>query len=253
MPPFYHRVLLVAVFCASAASFTPAQAGFLDKAKGMLDTLQSPEGSTSTTSPMGLSTTDIIAGLKEALRVGTDKVISQVGKPDGYLADSAIHIPLPKNLQPVQNALDKIGFGSLTADVETRINRAAEEAAPEAKAVFVQSISEMTLDDAKKILDGSNTAATDYFRQHMTAPLTEKFTPIVNASLAEVGAVKAYDQMMGKYATLPFMPDVKSELTAHTVTKALDGLFHYIATEEAAIRETPAARTTDILKKVFGS
>ncbi len=251
---FFHSRLLLAAAIYASAAFAPAHAGLLDKAKGMLDSLQKPsEGSTTSTSPMGLSTTDIIAGLKDALRVGTDKVIAQVGKTDGYLADPAIHIPLPENLQPVQKALDKIGFGSLTADVETRINRAAEEAAPEAKEVFFQSISEMSLDDAKKILDGSDTAATDYFRQHMTAPLTERFTPIVNASLAEVGAVKAYDQMMGKYASLPFMPDVKSDLTTHAVSKALDGLFHYIATEEAAIRANPAARTTDILKKVFGS
>ena len=232
--------------------FSPAHAGLFDKAKGVLDTLQN-KNITNSGSASSLGTDEIIAGLKEALRVGSDKVINQVGQTDGYLADQAIHIPLPDNLATVDKALKQVGLGSLTADLETRINRAAEKAAPEAKEIFWNAISEMSLEDAKKILDGSDTAATDYFRQHMSAPLTTRFKPIVDSSLAEVGAVQAYDQMMGQYKSLPFVPDVKGDLTNHAVAKALDGLFHYLATEEAAIRANPAARTTDILKKVFSN
>ncbi|NQV98653.1 MAG: DUF4197 domain-containing protein [Rhodospirillales bacterium] len=246
------RFACAALICAASVLASPGHAGLLDTAKGALNSLKS--GNVNPTQTTGvLSSADIINGLKEALRLGSEKVISQVGQPDGYLTDKAIHIPLPENLTTVHKALDKFGFGSLTADLETRINRAAEKAAPAAKDVFWTSISEMTVDDAKRILDGSKTAATDYFRQHMSAPLTERFTPIIDASLAEVGAVKAYDQVMGQYKTLPFVPDVKSDLTRHAVARALDGLFHYLAIEEAAIRENPAARTTAILKKVFAN
>ncbi len=239
---------------ALGMAVSSAHASLFDKAKGVLDTLQnSSQGGAPAALGSALTSDEIVSGLKEALRVGTEKVVGQLGQTDGYLTDPAIHIPLPESLKGVHNTLEKVGFGNLTADLETRLNRAAEKAAPEAKEVFWQSIQDMTLDDAKKILDGSDTAATDYFRTRMSAPLTERFTPIVDASLSEVGAVQAYDQMISQYKTLPFLPDVKADLTAHAVSKALDGLFHYIATEEAAIRADPAARTTDILKKVFAN
>ena len=137
----------------------------------------------------------------------------------------------------------------MTANLETQIKRAAEKAASEAKESFLKSISEMTLEDAKRIFEGSNTAATDYFKTHMSGALTERFTPIVESSLAEVGAVQAYGKMMGQYKTLPFVQDVKADLTTHAVAKVQEGLFHYIATEEVSIRSNPAAQTTDILKK----
>jgi hypothetical protein len=234
----------------------PANAqSWSDLAKGALKeaTKQVTGDSNSSSAVMGLSTEDISAGLKEALRVGSEKVVEQVGRSDGYLGDPAIHIPLPDTLRTVHETLDKFGFGSLTQNVETRINRAAEKAAPEAKEVFWQSIQAMRLDDAKKILDGPKDAATQYFQRNMSAPLTERFTPIVESSLAEVGAIQAFDQMISQYKSVPFVPDVKTDLTAYAVTKALDGLFHYMAAEEAAIRANPAARTTDILKKVFAS
>ncbi len=254
MLQLFNRAFACALLFTAISSVSSVQAGLFDNAKGILDTLQnSGESATPGTLAGTLSGDEIVAGLKEALRVGTEKVVGQVGKKDGYLNDETIHIPLPDSLSTVHKTLEKIGFGNLTADLETRLNRAAEKAAPEAKDVFWQSISEMTLDDAKNILNGNETAATDYFRSHMSAPLTERFTPIVDASLAEVGAVQAYDQMISQYKTLPFLPDVKADLTAHAVSKALDGLFHYIATEEAAIRANPAARTTDILKKVFAN
>lgn len=240
-------IVLTFVFLTS---IPPAGAGLLDKAKGALEGLQGATSSSGSTTG-GLASEEIINGLKEALRIGSERVISQVGQPDGYLTDNAIHIPLPENLQTVDKALKAVGMGSMTADLETRLNRAAEQAAPEAKAVFWDAISNMTLQDAEKILNGNDTAATDYFRQHMTPPLTERFTPIVDTSLSDVGAVKAYDQVMGQYKSLPFVPDVKADLTRHAVTKALDGLFYYLAAEEKKIRENPAARTTDLLKKVF--
>ncbi len=232
-------------FPAQAQSWSDLAKKALKEATGQASVETSPSA------VMGLSTEDITTGLKEALRIGSEKVVSQVGRTGGYLNDSAIHIPLPDTLRAVHDTLDKFGFGSLTKNVETRINRAAEIAAPEARDIFWASIQAMTLEDAKGILEGSKDAATQYFKRTMSPPLTKRFTPIVENSLAEVGALQAYDDMINQYKSVPFVPDVKTDLTAYAVSKALDGLFHYMAAEEAAIRSNPAARTTDLLKKIF--
>lgn len=192
-------------------------------------------------------------GLKEALRVGTQRVVAQVGVVDGYNADPLIHIPLPEDLRKVHNTLDKIGLGGMTSDLELKLNRAAERAAPEAKEVFWNAIAQMTLDDVRGIWQGPDDAATQYFRGKMTTPLTERFTPIVTDSMSEVGAIRSYDRMMARYESIPFVPDIKADLTHYTVKKGLDGLFTYVAKEEAAIRRNPAKRTTDLLKRVFGA
>jgi len=238
-----------------AISFPAAAQSWSDLTKGVVNevTKQVTGEGGSSSGVMGLSTEDITAGLKEALRIGSEKVITQVGRTDGYLGDPAIHIPLPGTLKTVHETLEKFGFGALTQDVETRINRAAEKAAPEARDVFWQSIQAMSLDDAKKILDGPKDAATKYFQRNMSAPLTERFTPIVESSMAQVGAIQAFDAMISQYKSVPFVPDVKTDLTAYAVSKALEGLFHYMAEQEAAIRANPAARTTDLLKKVFAA
>jgi hypothetical protein len=199
-----------------------------------------------------LSDAEIGAGLKEALRVGSERVIGQVSALDGFNADPAIHIPLPGALRDVQKVLKTIGLSAMADDLELRMNRGAEVASREAKALFWQSIEEMTLDDVRKIFTGPDDAATQYFRGKMSAPLTQRMTPLVEESLAEVGAVRSYDSMMAQYKTIPFVPDAKADLTSYVVEKGLDGIFLYIAKEEAAIRNNPAARTTDLLKKVFG-
>lgn len=195
---------------------------------------------------------EIGAGLKEALKVGTGRVVGQLGAVDGYYADPAIHIPLPGELDTVHDVLTRIGFNSLTADLELKLNRAAERAAPEARDVFWQAITEMTLSDVRTIWKGPDDAATRYFRGKMTGPLTERFTPIVLDSMGDVGAIRAFDRMMARYEAVPFVPDIKADLTRYTVEKSLDGLFHYVAREEAAIRRDPAKRTTQLLQRVFG-
>ena len=153
----------------------------------------------------------------------------------------------------MQSLLAPIGLSRLTDDLETRLNRGAEAAAPEAKAVLWEAISEMTLDDVQRIYDGPDDAATQYFKDKMNQPLTRRMAPIVDRNLAEVGAIRSYDQMMGSYKSIPLVPDVKADLTSYVVEKALDGLFYYVAKEEAAIRNNPAARTTELLRKVFGA
>lgn len=200
-----------------------------------------------------LSGAEIAEGLREALKVGSERVVAQVGRLDGFNADPAIHIPLPGKLKTVQKTLKSVGFSQLADDLETRLNRAAEAAAPEAKALFFQAIGQLTLDDAKRIYDGPDDAATRYFQSKMTSPLTQRMQPIIDRSLSQVGALRAYDAMMAQYKAIPFVPDVKADLTGYVVEGALDGIFHYVAQEEAAIRTDPAARTTALLKKVFGT
>jgi hypothetical protein len=216
----------------------------------MLDsvTKSSPSGGTS-----GLATDEIAAGLREALKVGTERVVNTVGKVDGFNANPEIHIPLPDSLRKVQSALKTVGMSQLADDLELKLNRAAEAAAPKAKAVFWDAIQGMSLDDVKRIYNGPKDAATQYFKTKMSGPLADSMRPVVDSSLSEVGAIKAYDTMMGQYKTLPFVPDVKANLTSYVLDKGLSALFLYLGREEAAIRENPAKRTTELLQKVFGA
>jgi len=222
-------------------------AGWLDKAKDLLN--DSGVGSTDAASK--LSDGEISSGLKEALRVSSDLVVNQLGVNDGFNADPSIHIPLPNSLKKVQSTLDKVGMSGMLDDLETRLNRAAEIATPKAKDLFFNAIQAMTLDDARNILAGENDAATRYFQSKMTPDLVKEFTPIVNDSLAEAGAIKSYDNAIGQYEKLPLVPDAKADLSSYVVEKGMDGIFHYLAVEEAKIRTNPVARTTDLLKKVF--
>jgi Protein of unknown function (DUF4197) len=209
-------------------------------------------GQTPTTTTSALSNTDIAAGLKEALRVGSERVVAQLGKVDGFNADPKIHIPLPPSLEKARSALNAVGMGGTFDDLELKLNRAAEQAVPEAKGLFLDAISQMTLEDVKAIYNGPDDAATRYFQGKMSAPLSAKMQPIVDQSLEQVGAVQAYNAALGQYRTLPFVPDVQADLTKYVIDKGMDGVFYYLAQEEAAIRKDPAQRTTALLQKVFG-
>ncbi len=223
------------------------QAGWLDKAKDLLN----ESGVSTSTSASNLTDGEITSGLKEALSVGSDLVVNQLGVSNGFNADPNIRIPLPNSLKKVQSTLEKVGMSGMLDDLEIRLNRAAEIATPKAKELFKNAISAMTLDDARNILTGENDAATRYFQAKMTPDLVTEFTPIVNDSLAEAGAIKSYDNAIGQYKKLPLVPDAKADLSSYVVEKGMDGIFHYLAVEEAKIRTNPVARTTDLLKKVF--
>ena len=199
-----------------------------------------------------LSSSDIAAGLKEALTVGATKVVSQLGKTDGFNADPAIHIPLPAQMNNMKSVLAKVGMSGSLDDLELKLNRAAEAATPVARQLFLDSVKNMTLTDANAILRGDKDAATQYFRRTMSPALTTQMQPIVQQSLAQVGAVQVFDQVMTRYNGLPLVPKVNANLNDHVVQLAMNGIFHYMAQEEAAIRENPVARTTDLLKRVFG-
>ena len=137
--------------------------------------------------------------------------------------------------------------------LELKLNRAAEAAAPKARKLFADAISEMSIDDAREIYDGPKDAATRYFQSKMSKPLAAEMTPVVSQSLAEVGAVKSYDNVMGQYRKIPMVPDAKANLTSYVVEKGMDGIFLYLGKEEAAIRDNPVKRSTALLQKVFGA
>lgn len=214
------------------------------------DLLGTPAKSPATTT--AADTSQVAAGLKEALRVGSDTVVGQLGKTDGFNADPAIHIPLPKSFKNVQATLKSLGMSSLLDDLELKLNRAAEQATPKAKALFLSAIEGMTLDDVMGIYNGPQDAATRYFQQKMSPQLAVEMKPIIDQALAQAGAVQAYDNVMGQYRSVPFVPDVKADLSGYVVEQGMNGIFHYLAQEEAAIRQNPVKRTTELLRTVFG-
>ncbi len=248
------RALLTALLAALPGG-AAAQGSLLNEGRGLLNAAPGAGNNGGASGPgAGLSQGEIGSGLKDALKVASQRVVGRVSKPDGYNGDPAIRIPLPDPLQKIEGPLKSVGAGGMLADLQTRMNRAAEQAAPKALDIFTGAVTKMSITDARSILDGPQDAATQYFKRTTTSELTTSFRPIVDTSLSSVGAVSTFKSVQGRAATIPFVgQDVQSfNLTDFTVGKALDGLFHYMAVEEAAIRTNPAARTTDLLKKVFG-
>jgi hypothetical protein len=246
---------VAAIFSLSVLSFaglTSAASLLDDVKKGLKDATGSPSTQTGTTAGANLSTNDITAGLLDALKVGTERVLGQVGKTDGFNLDPNIHIPLPKSMRDAQTYMKQFGLSGMADDLELKLNRAAETAAPQTKQVFWDAIKAMSFEDARAIYSGPDDAATQYFRRVASDDLGNVIRPIVDEQLESVGAVKAYDDLMSQYGKLPLVPDIKANLSDHAVAKSLKGIFYYLGKEEAAIRNNPAMRTTDILEQVFG-
>jgi hypothetical protein len=193
----------------------------------------------------------IITALKEAISVGTDNAVKSVSELDGYLTNQAIKILIPEKFKMVTDGLRKIGYNKTVDDFILSMNRAAEKAAPQAKSIFIDAIKEMTFDDAKKILNGNETAATEYFKTKASEKLYDAFTPIISSSVNEVGATRYYKDMVSKFSFLPFVKTGTLNLDDYVTNKALDGLFHMIGEEEKKIRTDPKARVTELLEKVF--
>lgn len=199
-----------------------------------------------------LSDDKIIAGLKEALQVSTSKAVALTGKPDGFLKNQAIKILLPPKLQTVGRGMRMLGMGARVDEFEVGMNRAAEQATPQAKQIFIAALKKMSFDDARHILTGNDTAATDYFKRTSSADLTSAFAPIVHVSMQRVGVVQQYDRFLksapgGTALAGEFDPD------KYVLGKTLDGLFYMLGEEEKRIRKDPAAQTTALLKQVFGN
>ncbi len=200
-----------------------------------------------------LSNPDIVAGLKEALEVGTTNTVDLTGKVDGYFGNQAIKILMPKQLQSVEQGLRLIGQGEKVDEFVLSMNRAAEKAAPGARDFFWGAIKSMSFDDARKILTGGDTAATEYFRAKTSDTLTAAFRPVVTDSMKDVGVIQQYKQLQSSYQSVPFASSLPSvDIESYVVSKALDGLFLVLGEQEKKIRTNPAAQVTDLLKKVFG-
>jgi hypothetical protein len=195
---------------------------------------------------------DMAAGLKEALAVATGKAVQTLSKSNGYFGDAAVKILLPEKMQKAAEVLKKAGYQKEVDDFVLSMNRAAEQAAPKARPIFEDAVKQMTFDDAQKIVKGNNTAATDYFKAKTSARLTEAFKPVVADSMNQAGTTRSFKALTDRYnALVPFGKMDNFDLDGYVTGKSLDGMFLKVGQEEAAIRTNPAARTTDLLKKVF--
>lgn len=216
---------------------------------GLFDTMTEIIGGSSEERPDDSS---LISGLKEALSIGTENAVKSVSKVDGYLGNDLIRILLPEKIRKVADILSKLGYQDKVDAFILSMNRAAEKAAPQAVSFFVDAIKEMTFEDAKAILNGGDTAATEFFESKTRQKLYVAFKPIVSSSMDEVRVTQAYKEMMGKYTSaVPFAGMESLDLDHYVTNKSLDGLFTMVGQEEKKIRTDPAARVTDLLKKVF--
>jgi hypothetical protein len=199
----------------------------------------------------GLSDAKIGAGLKEALQVAAEKTVSLTGKTDGYFANQAIKILMPEKLRSFETGLRAVGYGGQIDELVLGMNRAAERAAPQAKQIFFDAIGEMSFDDARKLLNGGDTAATEYFRGKTTPRLTTAFRPVVERSMNQVGVSRQYKDLVARFDSIPFARSQAFDLDGYVVEKGLGGLFTVLGEQEKQIRTNPAARVTDLLKEVF--
>ena len=196
----------------------------------------------------------MINGLKEALSNGTQSAINNLGRTDGFFKNPKVRIPMPESLEKVEKTLRKLKQDKTADEFILSMNRAAEQAVPEAATVFSDAIRGMSFEDAKGILQGPDDAATQYFRRSSKDRLTEKMLPIVKTSTSAVGITAKYKHMLDKMGPLSSLVDTKSlDIDQYITNKALDGLFKMVAEEEKLIRNDPAARTTTLLEKVFGA
>ena len=200
-----------------------------------------------------LTTAEIDAGLREALTVGANIVASQLGRTDGYYGDPKIRIPLPNTYRSIQSNLAKVGASGPLDDLELRMNRAAEAAVPQAKQLILGAIRDITIQDALNILNGGDTAATDFLRAKTETQLRAAFTPYARDALSQVGAFTAMESVASQYGIGGITSSLQADLTTRTVDLGLDGIFLYVADQERQIRENPLARTTDLLRRVFGN
>ena len=221
----------------------PAQAGIFDS---IMETIKTPEPSTS-----GLSQDSIISGLKEALTVGTQNAIGSLAKDNGYLNNQEISIPMPPAISNISNTLKTAGQGDIVDNFIKSMNGAAETAAPQAQSIILDAITNMNISDAQQILNGGNTAATDYLKSKTYDKISSTFQATISSSLDKVGGTANFKQMLDIFNALPFMQAKPFNLDQYVTSEALNGLFLVMGKEETKIRTDPTARATDLLKQVF--
>jgi hypothetical protein len=201
----------------------------------------------------GLSNADAATGLKQALTDGSAAAVAKLGVVDGYLGNSKVKIPLPPSLQRVEGAMRIMGMRKQADELVVAMNRAAEAAAPEAKALLVDAVKKMTVQDAKQVLTGGDTAATEYFRRTTQKQLTDRFLPIVKKATDRVGLAQQYNSIAGQGAALGLVREDQATIERYVTAKALDGLYFMIAEQEKAFRQNPLGASSDIVKRVFGA
>jgi len=258
-----------AVLCALCIglSFSPAMAaGLGDAIKGVTDALDAAGGTktpaqkaesakeSGKVSESSAAADKTSLGLKEALNVGIAEAVRQVSAENGFYKNDAIKIALPETFQKADAFVRQIGGQALSDALVLKMNQAAEKAAPKALDIFAKAIEGMQIEDAAKLLSGAENAATAYLEEKTSASLKEAFYPIVKSTMEEVGAVKLYNNYIGKFASNPLMKMAvpEADISEYVTGESLAGLFAVIAEEEKNIRQNPAARTTDLLKDVFG-
>jgi hypothetical protein len=215
--------------------------------------LGKPAGQPSASGVDALSNADINAGLKEALTHGADAAVAQLGRKDGFFGNPALKIPLPPSLQKAEKAMRMLGMGRQADELVLSMNRAAEAAVPEAKTLLVGAVRAMTLEDARGILTGGQTSATDFFRRKTESTLTERFGPIVKATTDKVGLAQQYNQYAGAAAQFNLIDKKQASVEQYVTQQALDRLYTVIGENEAAIRANPMQAGSDLLRKVFGA
>ena len=200
----------------------------------------------------GLSSDDIVAGLKDALNKGTQKSTEKLSAVDGFFKDAAVKILFPPEAAKMESALRKAGFGPQVDKAILDINRAAEDAAKSASPIFLNAIKNMSVTDGLNILRGSDTSATAYLRKSTSVQLYAAFLPVIKSSLDKVGATSSWNTVVSLYNKIPFQKKINPDLPAYSTDKALYGVFFYVAVEEKSIRANPAGQADALLKKVFG-
>ncbi len=203
-------------------------------------------------SAVALDEATIGSGLKEAISVGTQKAVRLVAQPGGYLDNAAIKILVPQNLRTVEKVARGLGQGARVDEFVASMNHAAESAAPEAGTIFADAVTAMTIDDARKLLNGGDTSITDYFKAKTSARLAVAFRPHVEAAMSRNGVTQQYEALVGQVSWMPFGNSSSLDINGYVVNKALDGLFYMLGQQEKEIRTNPMARTTALLKQVFG-
>jgi hypothetical protein len=212
-----------------------------------------PATQQSATGVDSLTSTEINSGLKEALARGADAAVAQLGQKDGFFGNEALKIPLPPTLQKAEKGMRLLGMGKQADELILSMNRAAEAAVPEAKTLLVDAVKEMTLEDAKGILTGGKTSATDFFRRKTETRLNERFLPIVKATTDKVGLAQQYNRYAGMAAQFNLVDKSQSNVEGYVTQQALDRLYTVIGEKEAALRENPLQAGSDLLKKVFSA
>jgi hypothetical protein len=240
IPAFAHAGLLLFSLLLAGS---PVDAGIRDKLREYREQ-QRTGGSV-------LDTDTIAAGLKEALHVGAQKSVSRVSVMDGYFGNPLIRIPLPENVRKIERVMRKAGLGKQVDEFLLSMNRSAEKAAPGALAIFIDAVKAMTIADARQILRGSDTAATEYLRARTYDRISGIFKPVVSTAMNDVGVSRSFKALMDRARRIPMLKQETVDLDQYVTARALDGLFLVVGQEERKIRKDPAARVTELLKKVF--